>query len=341
MPVLSKQATSTRPAIGMRNGSVQKTERRARLTSDVLTAMVSSIGSSGGMTDVTIMTQLSRSLKRSREGSRNPVSSTCQAASTAKNSRKRMKHPVSSELAVTRSVEWRMVRTRRPWAVSKPVRRTTARQPPSGVLSCECGLAEAAMLLPPPPSPLPPPACGPPLPPAAPLLPPLPLLLCCSTRVPPNSTWLLCALTCSRSSAPSPPPTSASATFHCGVDSPVSTASSAITPPASKRQSAGTTTCSAMAAAAAEETAVVEGTEVLPGAPPPPPVAVAPADARTIDTRSPGSSASPGRRSHAPERRTYSRCLGVCRARSSLRLRRRWKTTVHSKTTSMPSVNSE
>ena len=69
VPVLSKQQTSTRPANGIRNGSVQNTRRLTSATSDALTAIVSSIGSSGGMTLVMIMTQLSSSLKRSRLGS--------------------------------------------------------------------------------------------------------------------------------------------------------------------------------------------------------------------------------------------------------------------------------
>jgi hypothetical protein len=53
----------------MRKGSVQKTRLRASASSDALTAMDSSMGSSGGMTDVMIMEQLRKSLKRSRSGS--------------------------------------------------------------------------------------------------------------------------------------------------------------------------------------------------------------------------------------------------------------------------------
>ena len=53
----------------MRNGSVQKTLFLAREMSEVLTAMESSMGSSGGMTLVMIITQLRMSLKRSRVGS--------------------------------------------------------------------------------------------------------------------------------------------------------------------------------------------------------------------------------------------------------------------------------
>ena len=56
------------PARGMRKGSVQKTALRARFSSEALTAMDSSMGSSGGMTLVTIIVQLSSSLKRSLSG---------------------------------------------------------------------------------------------------------------------------------------------------------------------------------------------------------------------------------------------------------------------------------
>ena len=61
-------ARLTLPARGMRKGSVQKTALRARFSSDALTAMESSMGSSGGMTLVMIMVQLSSSLKRSLSG---------------------------------------------------------------------------------------------------------------------------------------------------------------------------------------------------------------------------------------------------------------------------------
>jgi hypothetical protein len=72
VPVLSKQQVVTLPASGMRKGSVQHTLRRASATSEALTAMVSSMGNSGGTTEVRIMTQLSSSLKRSRVGSARP-----------------------------------------------------------------------------------------------------------------------------------------------------------------------------------------------------------------------------------------------------------------------------
>lgn len=82
VPVLSKQQTSTRPAKGIRNGSVQKiailriSKVRKRETGDeqyfdratreALTARESSIGSSGGTTDVMMMTQSSNSFERFR-----------------------------------------------------------------------------------------------------------------------------------------------------------------------------------------------------------------------------------------------------------------------------------
>lgn len=47
-----------------------------------------------------------------------PCDSTCHAAARAKMSRNRMKAPASQLLAVTRSVEKRMVRMSRPWLVS-------------------------------------------------------------------------------------------------------------------------------------------------------------------------------------------------------------------------------
>lgn len=47
----------TLPAMGIRKGSVQKTALRDRASSEALTAMDSSIGSSGGTTAVIIMVQ--------------------------------------------------------------------------------------------------------------------------------------------------------------------------------------------------------------------------------------------------------------------------------------------
>lgn len=51
-PVLSKQRVDTRPAAGMRKGSVQYTPARCSESSDAFTASESCIGSSGGTTDV-------------------------------------------------------------------------------------------------------------------------------------------------------------------------------------------------------------------------------------------------------------------------------------------------
>lgn len=48
---------------------MQKTSLRERASREELTAMVSSMGSSGGMTEVTIMVQFRNSLKRLRSGS--------------------------------------------------------------------------------------------------------------------------------------------------------------------------------------------------------------------------------------------------------------------------------
>ena len=59
----------TLPARGIRKGSVQNTNFLARLSRLVLTAMESSIGSSGGMTLVMIMVQFKNSLKRFLSGS--------------------------------------------------------------------------------------------------------------------------------------------------------------------------------------------------------------------------------------------------------------------------------
>ncbi|KAG7146381.1 hypothetical protein HYQ46_004826 [Verticillium longisporum] len=104
VPVLSKQATSMRPAKGMRKGSVQKMASLARAARLVLTARLSSIGSSGGTTLVTIKTQSSRSLERLRS-LRTPSSQTYQEAAMAKIRRKRIKKRASTLLAETRSVE--------------------------------------------------------------------------------------------------------------------------------------------------------------------------------------------------------------------------------------------
>lgn len=59
----------TFPARGILKGSVQKTSFFDRASKEELTAMVSSIGNSGGMTEVTIIVQFRKSLKRLRSGS--------------------------------------------------------------------------------------------------------------------------------------------------------------------------------------------------------------------------------------------------------------------------------
>lgn len=60
---IDNQASSfTFPANGIRKGSVQNIPRRASAIRDVLTAIDSSIGSSGGITDVIIREQLKNSL---------------------------------------------------------------------------------------------------------------------------------------------------------------------------------------------------------------------------------------------------------------------------------------
>lgn len=59
----------TFPARGILKGSVQNTSFLDNASREELTAMVSSMGSSGGMTDVTIIVQFRNSLKRFRSGS--------------------------------------------------------------------------------------------------------------------------------------------------------------------------------------------------------------------------------------------------------------------------------
>lgn len=64
--------TFTFPANGILKGSVQKIPRRANAMRDVLTAIESSIGSSGGITEVIINEQLKRSLYLLLVGSSSP-----------------------------------------------------------------------------------------------------------------------------------------------------------------------------------------------------------------------------------------------------------------------------
>lgn len=72
VPVLSKQQTSTLPARGIRKGSVQKIRDCVRAVRELMTARLSSMGNSGGMTLVRIMMQCSTSLKGLRVSSARP-----------------------------------------------------------------------------------------------------------------------------------------------------------------------------------------------------------------------------------------------------------------------------
>lgn len=62
----------TFPANGIRNGSVQNIPRLAKAIREVLTAIDNSIGSSGGITEVTISEQLRISLYLLLKGSSSP-----------------------------------------------------------------------------------------------------------------------------------------------------------------------------------------------------------------------------------------------------------------------------
>ena len=62
VPVLSKQQISIFPANGIRNGSVQYIPSLTSDRRDVLTANASSMGSSGGITDVSIRAHSRKSL---------------------------------------------------------------------------------------------------------------------------------------------------------------------------------------------------------------------------------------------------------------------------------------
>ena len=132
VPVLSKQQTSTRPAYGIRNGSVQKMACLASATSEALTAIDSSMGSSGGTTDVIISTQSSMSLPFGLFILR-PFTHTYALAAIAKMSKKAINTKLSQLLADTRfSLVNTIKRIRRPCVVPKPVRNTIAKAPPSG-----------------------------------------------------------------------------------------------------------------------------------------------------------------------------------------------------------------
>ena len=117
------------------------------------------------MTLVMIMTQSRRSSLFLRPRS-TPFTHTYQLAAIAKMRRDPMKRKDSMLLAPTLSVLESIVRTSWPCAVPKPVRRMTARQPPSGVHAGSPGLD-------------------------------------CRTLVPPNSTAVLCAPSTSRQASAS------------------------------------------------------------------------------------------------------------------------------------------
>ena len=67
---------TTFPAKGILKGSVQNIPRRERASNDVLTAMDNSIGNSGGITEVMISEQPSKSLYLLRVGSSRPCKGT-------------------------------------------------------------------------------------------------------------------------------------------------------------------------------------------------------------------------------------------------------------------------
>lgn len=114
VPVLSKHATSTRPASVMRQGSVQKTPTRMSAATLALTASESSMGSSGGTTDVMIMMQWRSSFQRLRRGSPQPWYMTYELDATAKTRSPRMKKKASRLPEVTRSVDRMIVRMSSP-----------------------------------------------------------------------------------------------------------------------------------------------------------------------------------------------------------------------------------
>mmetsp|Transcript_17878 Transcript_17878/g.58290 ORF Transcript_17878/g.58290 Transcript_17878/m.58290 type:complete len:265 (+) Transcript_17878:1289-2083(+) len=188
----------------MRKGSVQKMSRRCSASSEWFTARESSIGSSGGTTDVTIIMQCSASLYRERAGSARPTERTWPAAAMAKASRKRMKSSVSRSEPLTRSVAKRIVRISLPCDEWKPVRRTTPTAPPPGGC-CERGWVPAE---------------------------------CCSSLVPPRATQARCSARLSRVEGGRP--SEGRGSLSCGVDSPVSADSLRASEPWSRSTSAGT-----------------------------------------------------------------------------------------------------
>jgi hypothetical protein len=135
-----------------------------KATKLALTAKLSSIGSSGGMTLVMMSTQSNNSLlffkslsipvgalqhqERKETVPARTLTQTYQLAAIAKIN----KHPIKRKLSIlfvdTLSVLNIMVRTSCPCAVPNPVRSTTPRHPPSGVLIGAFSPALAALPVP-------------------------------------------------------------------------------------------------------------------------------------------------------------------------------------------------
>ncbi|OMH85555.1 hypothetical protein AX774_g894 [Zancudomyces culisetae] len=134
VPVLSKHNTSNLPANGIRNGSVQYIAYFDNAINDEFTAIDSSIGNSGGTTDVIIRIQSSNTLVVVRRASFIPWCHTYPAAKNAKHNKNNINMYDSLLFAVTCSVLNIMVRTNSPCAVPNPVRNTTHVHPPSGVI---------------------------------------------------------------------------------------------------------------------------------------------------------------------------------------------------------------
>ena len=88
---------------------------------EVLTANASSMGNSGGMTDVKINAHSSKSLYRLRLGSFVPSIQTYEDAAIANTNRNRMNKNVSRLFAVTLLTLYIIVLKSFPWDVLKPV----------------------------------------------------------------------------------------------------------------------------------------------------------------------------------------------------------------------------
>mmetsp|Transcript_29064 Transcript_29064/g.60530 ORF Transcript_29064/g.60530 Transcript_29064/m.60530 type:complete len:278 (-) Transcript_29064:299-1132(-) len=132
VPVLSNRQASSLPAMGTRYGSVQKICNFINVMSELFTARAICIGSSGGMTLVTMRMQCNSSSYWERFSSRKPWYSTYEEDATAKKKRRRRSSAVSFSCPLTFSCEPSIMRTSLPCAEEKPVRRTKQMQPPSG-----------------------------------------------------------------------------------------------------------------------------------------------------------------------------------------------------------------